>query len=240
MALYRTSSAPRVFPVAMWDLDADHHDGQRILKRSASVAAGLVLYKNPKYRVEVGIRRLAPGIIHLTTPVDELNYFFRGRAVYRSPHGETIEVTPGTVVHFKSGWDGECHVAEALDATYMQCPGEPAGKTPVLRDPMHPGPLKDWGIIPTMIDGSSRTAGLLLSRDRDGRSESGVWTCTPGVWHCVVTSDEFCHFLDGACTYVHESGERIEILPDTLAFFPRGWTGRCMVQKTIRKVYMIR
>jgi uncharacterized protein len=39
---------------------------------------------------------------------------------------------------------------------------------------------------------------------------------------------------------VHESGEVIDIAPDTLAFFPRGWRGTCHITETIRKVYMIR
>jgi hypothetical protein len=55
-----------------------------------------------------------------------------------------------------------------------------------------------------------------------------------------VTSDEYCHFLDGSCTYTHENGERIDIEPDTLAFFPKGWKGACEVRRTMRKVYMIR
>jgi len=60
------------------------------------------------------------------------------------------------------------------------------------------------------------------------------------LWRCEVTSDEFCHFIDGRCVYAHESGERIEIAPDTLAFFPAGWRGECEVLQTVRKLYMIR
>ncbi len=55
-----------------------------------------------------------------------------------------------------------------------------------------------------------------------------------------MTSDEFCHFLLGRCTYTHELGEVIEIVPDTVAFFPKDWRGTCKVHETIRKVYMIR
>lgn len=103
-----------------------------------------------------------------------------------------------------------------------------------------PGPLVDWGVIPTMISGESRTAGLILHRGEDGSPEVGLWECTPGVWECVVERDEFCHFLAGHCTYTHESGEVIEITPDTAAFFPAGWRGTCAVHETVRKVYMIR
>jgi hypothetical protein len=102
------------------------------------------------------------------------------------------------------------------------------------------GDLTDWGIIPTMIDGESHTSGVILHRGANGESESGIWVCTPGYWHCHVTADEFCHFLQGRGTYTHESGEIIEIVADTAAFFPRDWKGTCRVEETIRKVYMIR
>ena len=36
------------------------------------------------------------------------------------------------------------------------------------------------------------------------------------------------------------SGEVIEIVPDTVAFFPQDWRGVCTVHETVKKVYMIR
>ncbi len=51
------------------------------------------------------------------------------------------------------------------------------------------------------------TSGVLLHKDPNGESEVGLWICTPGTWECHVTCDEFCHFLEGRCTYTHESGE---------------------------------
>jgi uncharacterized protein len=105
----------------------------------------------------------------------------------------------------------------------------------------YPGPFKDWGVIPTMIEGESRTSGIVIHKGPNGQSETGIWICTPGYWNCHVTRDEFCHFLLGRCTYTHESGEVIEIVPDTVAFFPQDWKGTCRVCiETIRKVYMIR
>ncbi len=80
----------------------------------------------------------------------------------------------------------------------------------------------------------------LLHKDPNGQSEAGLWICTPGTWECHVTHDEFCHFLVGRCTYTHESGEVIEIVPETAAYFPAGWKGICQVHETVRKVYMIR
>ncbi len=109
-----------------------------------------------------------------------------------------------------------------------------------LCNPKEVNDVVDWGIVPTMIEGESRTSGVLLHKGSNGESETGLWICTPGTWECHVTRDEFCHFLEGRCTYTHESGEVIEIAPDTVAFFPADWKGSCRVHQTVRKVYMIR
>ncbi len=98
--------------------------------------------------------------------------------------------------------------------------------------------LADWGDVPEMIEGQSRTSGVLLHKGDDG-SEAGIWVCTPGFWRCHVERDEFCHFLAGSCTYTHESGEEIEVRPETTAFFPAGWEGTCRVRETVRKAYAI-
>jgi uncharacterized cupin superfamily protein len=112
--------------------------------------------------------------------------------------------------------------------------------TPLMRKPLDETDLKDWGTIPTMIEGVSKVSGKLIHKGPDGQSECGLWICTPGTWEFHVTRDEFCHFLEGRSTYVHESGEVIEITPDTAAFFPQDWKGVCTVHETIKKVYMIR
>jgi uncharacterized cupin superfamily protein len=111
---------------------------------------------------------------------------------------------------------------------------------PLMRNPLDQTDLVDWGVVPTMLEGESRVSGRVISRNPDGSSECGLWICTPGKWFCHVTRDEFCHFLEGRSTYVHESGEVIEITPDTAAFFPQDWKGTCTVHETIKKVYMIR
>ena len=100
--------------------------------------------------------------------------------------------------------------------------------------------MDDWGASKTAISGTPHAHGKILSVNDDGSSECGIWICTPGKWECHVTRDEFCHFLEGRSTYVHESGDVIEITPDTAAFFPKDWKGVCTVHETIKKVYMIR
>lgn len=111
---------------------------------------------------------------------------------------------------------------------------------PHMHSPCAIDELDDWGVIPTMIDGASHTSGKVLHKGPDGRSECGLWICTPGQWACHVTKDEFCHFLEGRCKYVHENGDVIDVTPDTAAFFPEDWKGVCTVYETIKKVYMIR
>ena len=70
--------------------------------------------------------------------------------------------------------------------------------------------------------------------------EAGYWRCTPGSWRCEVERDEFCHFLEGSCLYTHDNGEEIAIKGGDTAWFPAGWRGRCDVQDTVAKVYLIR
>ncbi len=210
-------------------------------------SSGRVLFKGPDNQPEAGLWICTPGRWRLAIPRDELCYFVAGRAHYRRDNGERIEVTPGTLVIFPGGWAGECTVHETMRNTYMLTAGGPGPgeesapiATPTLRDPLSQTKLVDWGVIPTMLEGASHTCGKLLHKGPGGRSESGIWRCTPGKWACHVTRDEYCHFLAGRSTYVHESGEVIEIVPDTVAFFPQDWRGVCTVHETVTKVYMIR
>lgn len=238
------SSAPHIAHASTagdlidWGLQADAIAG-------ASRSSGRLLWKRDEggeRALESGLWVCTPGSWRLSMPGDELCYFLAGRATYTEHNGETLEVAPGSVVHFPSGWTGRCDVLEPLRNSYMlvRCPTSiDRAAAPQLRGPLTAGPLKDWGPIPTMIEGQSMTAGILLHKGPGGARESGIWTCSPGYWNCHVTSDEYCHFIAGRCTYTHESGETIEIEPDTLAFFPRDWKGTCRVRETMRKVYMI-
>ena len=220
------SSAPHIYPASQWR-HASRNNDLFLLHRTSDGA------------VEVGILRW-PDDSPFQSGCDTLCYVFHGEGIFHRDNGESIAVSPGTLVHFKQGWQGTLAVSTPVEASYIQCDGGPSDKTPVLRDVLTATPLKDWGAVPTMLQGHATTAGILLSREASGRAESGIWTCTPGVWQCEVTRDEYCHFLDGSCTYTHESGECIDIEPDTLAFFPKSWKGPCEVRRTMRKVYMIR
>jgi uncharacterized cupin superfamily protein len=240
------SSAPHLagastrVDVVSWGVQPDAIAG-------VSQSSGRGLFKGPNNQPEAGLWICTPGRWRLNIPRDELCYFVAGRADYRRDNGERIEVAPGTLVLFPAGWAGECTVHETMRNTYMltaghsaTCEGSAPTATPYLRHPLSETTLVDWGVIPTMLEGESRTSGKLLHKGPEGRSECGIWQCTPGKWFCHVTRDEFCHFLAGRSTYVHENGEVIEITADTVAFFPQDWKGVCTVHETITKVYMIR
>ena len=241
------SSAPHIAhastisDVASWGAQPDALAG-------ASQSSGRIVYKGLGGQPEVGLWICTPGRWRLAIPRDELCYFVAGRASYVRDNGERIEIVPNTLVLFPAGWSGECTVHETMRNTYMltaaNADAAVAGAAPLsapsLRDPLAQDPLVDWGLIPTMLEGASHTSGKLLYKGPQGRSESGVWRCTPGRWACHVTRDEYCHFLAGRSTYVHESGEVIEIEPDTVACFPQDWRGVCTVHETVTKVYMIR
>jgi len=210
-------------------------------------SSGLVLYKGPNGQPEAGLVICTPGRWRLAIPRDKLCHFVAGHAEYCRDNGERIAITPGTLVLFPAHWSGECTVHETLRSAYILTADPPAGPkapqpmaTPYLREPLSATDLIDWGFIPTLRSGTSRTSGKLLYKGPEGRSECGIWRCTPGEWFCNVTRDEFCHFLAGRCTYVHESGEVIEITPDTAAFFAQNWNGVCTVHETVTKVYLIR
>jgi uncharacterized protein len=100
--------------------------------------------------------------------------------------------------------------------------------------------LDDWGAGANTISGSPRASGRILFKHEDGSSECGLWACTPGTRSVAFQADEFCHFLSGRGTYVHEDGERIQVEAGTLVFFPAGWTGISEITETLTKVFMCR
>ena len=231
------ASASTVSELVDWGAQPDCIEGE-------SHSSGLLLYKSTDEAVESGLWVCTPGRWKVSIPGDELCHFVQGRCTYRHDNGTVTEVSKGSVVFFPAGWSGECTVHETIRNTYMIVSTPPAADVvadaKVLQDPTSLASVADWGAVPTLIEGSSHTSGVMLYRRPDRSSEPGVWMCTPGYWNCHVTSDEYCHFIEGYCTYVHESGEVIEITPDTLAFFPKDWKGTCRITETVRKIYMIR
>tara|TARA_B100001939_G_scaffold250728_1_gene217672 strand:+ start:10780 stop:11547 length:768 start_codon:yes stop_codon:yes gene_type:complete len=239
-------------------MDLNDWGNQPNMIEGLSQSSGLVLDKRYGGAQESGLWRCTPGKWFLHIPDDEFCYFTAGKATYESVEGEKIDVQAQTAVLFPRGWKGICTVHETMRNTYILVKSETDApdtdapestskmdkegtmKVSYKKNPLAETNVTDWGVIPTMIEGQSHISGFLLHKGPKGQSECGLWRCTPGKWDCHVTRDEFCHFLEGRCTYVGEDGQVIEIEPDTIAFFPEGWKGVCTVHETVRKVYMIR
>jgi len=117
------------------------------------------------------------------------------------------------------------------------------GAAPILRGPQLAGPLKDWGPV---ADHDSRGQSVTgrhscCIRGRAGRRETGNLDLhAPAIGIAMSRATSIATSSPGAAPTTHESGEVIEIEPDTVAFFPEGWKGTCRVSETVRKVYMIR
>jgi hypothetical protein len=55
----------------------------------------------------------------------------------------------------------------------------------VVAPESHAGPFTDWGVIPTMIEGESRTSGAVLHKGPNGESEKTErpMPITPQLWY---------------------------------------------------------
>jgi uncharacterized cupin superfamily protein len=238
-AIRLASSAPHIHaaPTVVDDL-SDWGPHQTPID-GRSLNRGRLLFKGEDGLPEAGLWRSTPGSWRLVLPADELCYFVAGHARYEADNGEIVECRPGVLAHFKQGWRGRVDVAEEIVVTYMLAAGGPAPKTPVLVDPTA-ATLEDWGEARTLDGSSARMRGITLSRESDGRAESGVWECDPARRGVTIARDEFCHFLQGRAVYTHESGEMVVVSPGTIVFFPGGWTGVCENNVPVRKIYMNR
>ena len=100
--------------------------------------------------------------------------------------------------------------------------------------------LDDWGLSKTAIAGAPRASGKILSVNADGSSECGLWSCTPGTRTVTFAVDEFCCFLSGSGSYVHENGETVPVAAGSVVFFPAGWAGTSIITETLTKAFMCR
>jgi uncharacterized cupin superfamily protein len=113
------SSAPHLPGASAWSENLADWGVQPDALEGVSHSSGRLLWKGEGGCPEVGLWVCTPGRWRLSLPADELCHFVAGCAIYRSDDGEVIEVGPGTVVHFRQGWTGECRVAETLRNLYM-------------------------------------------------------------------------------------------------------------------------
>ena len=71
------------------------------------------------------------------------------------------------------------------------------------------------------------------------RTRVGVWTCTPGRWRRQVVQAEFCHFLEGHCTFTPDGGEPIEVQAGDVLYFPARSTGVWDIRSTSHKIFIV-
>lgn len=78
-----------------------------------------------------------------------------------------------------------------------------------------------------------------LSVERRDGVETGIWACTPGRWRRQIKSQEFCHFIQGRCTFTPDQGETIFIQAGDALMLPVNSTGVWDIQETVRKTYVL-
>ena len=114
------SSAPHIADASVWRDDLVDWGGHLEPIDGRSMNVGRLLWKGAEDGLpEAGIWECTPGSWRLELPRDELCHFVFGRATYEADDGEVIEVTPGTVAHFREGWTGRVTVHETVRSVYM-------------------------------------------------------------------------------------------------------------------------
>ena len=67
----------------------------------------------------------------------------------------------------------------------------------------------------------------------------GIWECSPGRWRRQVVQAEFCHFVQGDCTFIPDGGDAIEIRPGDVVYFPPNTSGTWEIRSQSRKIFMV-
>ncbi|UVJ43315.1 cupin domain-containing protein [Pseudomonas sp. LS1212] len=75
--------------------------------------------------------------------------------------------------------------------------------------------------------------------ERSDGVETGIWSCTPGRWRRQIVAQEFCHFIQGRCTFTPDDGEPLEITAGDALMLPANSTGIWDIQETVRKTYVL-
>ncbi|MCK9796481.1 cupin domain-containing protein [Pseudomonas sp. MAFF 302030] len=75
--------------------------------------------------------------------------------------------------------------------------------------------------------------------ERDDGVETGIWECTPGRWRRQITAQEFCHFIQGRCTFTPDHGEPLHIQAGDALMLSANSTGIWDIHETVRKTYVL-
>ncbi len=72
----------------------------------------------------------------------------------------------------------------------------------------------------------------------DGRIDTGLWECTPGVFTAErIGYTEICTILSGRVTVETETAAPQEYGPGDIMIMPSGWAGVWRVHEPLRKHY---
>jgi uncharacterized cupin superfamily protein len=77
------------------------------------------------------------------------------------------------------------------------------------------------------------------SVERNDGVETGIWECTPGRWRRQIVAQEFCHFIQGRCTFTPDHGEPLQIEAGDALMLPANSAGIWDIQETVRKTYVL-
>ena len=141
-------------------------------------------------------------------------------SAFRNYDTLALELEPGLVVLTGPNGSGKTNLLEALS---LLTAGQGLRRAPYaeLRRVEATGP---WAVAATVRRGDTRLS-IGTGPQRRGDAADGNGRMVR---------------IDGVSRLPAALGEVIEIVPDTVAFFPKDWRGTCKVHDTIRKVYMIR
>lgn len=75
--------------------------------------------------------------------------------------------------------------------------------------------------------------------ERSDGVETGIWECTPGRWRRQIVQQEFCHFIQGRCTFTPDDGDPLTIEAGDALMLPANSLGTWDIQETVRKTYVL-
>uniref|UniRef100_A0A6V0GSL7 (S)-ureidoglycine aminohydrolase cupin domain-containing protein n=1 Tax=Zooxanthella nutricula TaxID=1333877 RepID=A0A6V0GSL7_9DINO len=76
--------------------------------------------------------------------------------------------------------------------------------------------------------------------DKGNTMGTGLWECTPGSWSITRDSTESFLVLKGAATLYDSDGAlRVKLRPGVWHTTPAGWSGRWVVEETLRKLFVV-
>ena len=62
---------------------------------------------------------------------------------------------------------------------------------------------------------------------------------TPGRWRRQIVAQEFCHFIQGRCTFTPDEGETLHIEAGDALMLPANSLGVWDIEETVRKTYVL-